>query len=267
MNNANVALVTGGGTGLGRAIAIALAHRGLHIMLNGRRPEPLADVAALIQRQGGSATSCPGDIADALVRERLIECAHTQAGPLTIVVHCAGQLAPGSLLVQNATDIQTTIATHLTAAIDLTRLALPQLIAMRGHIVLIGSTMSYVPMPYAALYAAAKAGLRGFAEALRYEAEPLGIHVLAVYPPALDTAMLEGMPARAGLPWLRLASPEAAAAKIVRAIDADRAEIIWGPTEQLLIGLQRLAPRFVHRLLASQRRRFGRALLPNASYR
>jgi short-subunit dehydrogenase len=139
---------------------------------------------------------------------------------------------------------------------------MPDLMAARGHLVLIGSTMSFVPMPYASLYSAGKAGLRGFADALRYEVEPLGVHVLFACPPAVDTPMLTGMPERAGLSAGRLVSPEVTAARILRALAANQQELVWGASERFLITLHRLAPRFVHRLLASQRRRFGLAFRP-----
>ena len=259
-----VALVTGGGTGIGRGIALALARRGVDVALAGRRPEPLEAVAEIVRTLGVRAAALPADITDAAARRALVDRVHLALGPVAILVNNAGILASGSLSSLEAETVQLAVATNLTAPIELTRLLLDDLAAHRGSVVLVASTMSRVPLPYATLYSATKAGLAAFGTALRYELAPRGVHVLIAYPPGADTALVQGMARRSGGRGYRLADPDAVGERIVRALIARRSDVAWGAAEQLLDGLNRISPRLVQRLLASQRTRFERMMSPGS---
>jgi short-subunit dehydrogenase len=254
------ALITGGGTGIGRGIALALARRGVDLALVGRRAAPLQRVAAEAMAAGSRALVLPADITDATARRTVVACASAALGRLQLLINNAGVLAGGSLASQSAAGIEAAIATNLTAAMDLTRLALPDLVHTEGAVVLVGSTMSFVPMPYAALYSASKSGLAAMGEALRFELAPLGVRLLAVYPPATRTAMIEGMSDAAGVGRTFQADAEAVGERIVRDLELDRQRDLWGPGERLLVSLHRIAPRLVRWGLATQRHRFARMM-------
>ena len=254
-----VALVTGGGTGIGRGIALALARRGVSVALVGRRPEPLAATVAELRNLGQSALSVIADLSDPDAWPRVIEQVHGAWGPIDTLVHNAGILAGGALLDQSTATVQQCVTTNFTAPLVLTRLLLPDLIAQQGRVVLVGSTTSFVPLPYLALYGATKAGLHHFGAALRHELTPLGIHLLIAYPPATATAMTAAMAARTRAGTGRqptLAAPEQIGETIVRTLAAGKREAIWWGGEQLLRLCYRLAPRLVERLLFAQRKRF-----------
>ena len=254
-----VALVTGGGTGIGRGIALALARRGVSVALVGRRPEPLAATVAELRNLGQSALSVTADLSDPDAWPRVIEQVHGAWGPIDTLVHNAGILAGGALLDQSTATVQQCVTTNFTAPLVLTRLLLPDLIAQQGRVVLVGSTTSFVPLPYLALYGATKAGLHHFGAALRHELTPLGIHLLIAYPPATATAMTAAMAARTRAGTGRqptLAAPEQIGETIVRTLAAGKREAIWWGGEQLLRLCYRLAPRLVERLLFAQRKRF-----------
>jgi short-subunit dehydrogenase len=141
----------------------------------------------------------------------------------------------------------------------LVRTCLPDLTARRGAVILVGSTMSFVPLPAAAVYSATKAGLRAFGQALRYELAPRGVQVLTVYPPGTATAMTAPM-ARAA-PWrLPLADPERVGERIVLALLAGRREVLWGAGERLLALAYGAAPGPVSALLARYRVLFARVM-------
>jgi short-subunit dehydrogenase len=292
---AKVALITGGGTGIGRGIALALARRGAHLALVGRRTAPLLATAAEVAALGVRALPIPLDITDAAARADLQPAIRTELGGLDILVHNAGVLAGGPLAERTAAEIDRALATNLTAAIDLTRLAQADLVRRRGALIFVGSAMAFVPMPHAALYAASKSGLHGFAQAIRYELEPAGVRVLAAYPPGTDTDLVGGaafstqrrrgaeasaqqslhhsqftihnspLPAHGtpgktqrrlpSSPAYRLEDPDRAGERIVAALVAGRRTLVWGG-ERWLIGLHRLAPWLVESALMRLRGRF-----------
>ena len=262
-----VALVTGGGTGIGRGIALALARRGATLALAGRRLEPLRAVAAEVRALGAQAVALPADLCVPTQRSQLVYATRLACGPIAMLVHSAGVLGGGGVQHQDQAAIAGALATNLEAPIDLTRLALPDLVAARGAVVLIGSTLSYIPMPYASLYVAGKAGLAAFGTSLRMELAPLGVQVLLACPPGTDTALVHGMAQRAGVRGVRLAAPEAVGERIVQALAAGKSDLLWGPGERLLVWLHRLAPRLGQRLLATQRGRLQAMFTPADSAR
>jgi 3-oxoacyl-[acyl-carrier protein] reductase len=255
-----IALVTGGGTGIGRGIALALARRGMDVALAGRRAGPLEAVAQEVRTLGVRGVALPADLTNPSERTRLIERVHTALGPVDMLVNNAGMMAGGDLAMLSSEEIEEAVSLNLTAPMDLTRLALPDLTAHKGAMLLIASAVSYVPLPSASLYTATKTGLRAFGETLRYELEPLRVHVLIAYPPGAKTAMTAGMAAAAGVPIYPLLAPEKVGERIVAALFARRRELQFGLYEQTTARLYRVAPWLVRLALRSQRRRFSRMM-------
>jgi short-subunit dehydrogenase len=254
------ALITGGGSGIGRGIALALARRDVDVALVARRPAPLEAVAHEAAALGVRSVALPADLADGDERAILLPRARSALGPIDILVHSAGVLAGGDLATLAPDEIERAVAVNLLAPIALTRLALPDLAARRGALVLVASTTSLVPLPSAAVYAATKAGLSAFGAALRYELEPLGVRLLVAYPPSADTAMVRGMADAAGMPGYHLAPPALVGERIVAALAAGRRELLWGAGERTLVLAYRLAPWLIRLILRTQRRRFARMM-------
>ncbi|HEY7125480.1 MAG TPA: SDR family NAD(P)-dependent oxidoreductase [Ktedonobacterales bacterium] len=260
MQEKRIALVTGGGTGIGRGIALALARRGMDVALVGRRAAPLEAVAQEVSALGARGVALPTDVTVASERAALIERVHAALGLLDLLVNNAGMMAGGDLVTLSAEEIEQAVALNLTAPMDLTRLALPDLAASRGAVVLVASAVSHVPLPSGSLYTATKTGLRAFGETLRYELEPLGVHLLIAYPPAVKTAMTAGMAAAAGVPIFPMLAPEKAGERIVSALFAHKRELQFGFSEQTTAHLYKIAPWLVKLGLRSQRRRFSRMM-------
>jgi uncharacterized oxidoreductase len=136
---------------------------------------------------------------------------------------------------------------------------LPDLAGRRGAVILVGSMMSLVPLPAASVYSATKSGLRAFGQAVRYELQAAGVHLLTVYPPGTATAMTAAM-ARHAPWWTPLADPGVIGERIVRALVAGRQEVQWGAGERLLTLLYQTMPWLVRPVLAHQRLAFGRMM-------
>ena len=253
------ALVTGGGSGIGRGIALALARRDVSVALVGRRREPLETVAGEIASMGGQALAFPTDLTQASDRLGLRERIHAALGPIDVLANNAGVLASGELAALTPVAIESAVALNLAAPMILVQQWLPDLAARRGAVILVGSMMSFVPLPAASVYSATKAGLRAFGQALRYELRTRGVRLLTVYPPATTTAMTASMARNA--PWRSpLADPAIVGERIVQALLAGRRELQWGAGERMLTILYRAMPWLVSELMARHHALFVRIM-------
>jgi uncharacterized protein len=255
----HTALVTGGGSGIGRGIALALARRDVSVALVGRRREPLETVAAEIASRGGRALAFPADLTRAGDRSGLRERIHAALGPIDVLANTAGALASGELAALTPAAIEAAVALNLAAPILLVQQWLPDLAARRGAVILVGSMMSFVPLPAASVYSATKAGVRAFGRALRSELRARGVRLLTVYPPATATAMTASMARNA--PWRGpLADPAIVGERIVRALLAGRREVQWGVGERMLTMWYQAMPWLVSELMARHHALFVRIM-------
>jgi meso-butanediol dehydrogenase/(S,S)-butanediol dehydrogenase/diacetyl reductase len=226
-----VALVTGGGTGIGRATAHALAADGLAVVLSGRRPEPLARVASEIASVGGRALAVSGDLAVEKDAERLVRTAVEAFGGLHVVVNNAGVIRRNIRLHEVGVELwDELVASNLRGPYLVLHFALPELLRTEGDrcIVNVSSTLAVKPAPGIAPYAAAKGGLIALTRAIALEYAGDGIRCNVVLPASVRTALartdrpdfdaIEGEMA-AGYPLGRLGEPEDVAAAIRWLVD------------------------------------------------
>lgn len=193
MTDGRHALVTGAGSGIGRAIALALAAAGCRVALAGRRAAPLDDVGAEIIAAGGEAVALPGfDVTDADAVRVGVSAAQARFGDIAVLVNCAGE-APSAPF--EATDLalwNRVIAVNLTGMYLVTQAALPSLRRVEaGRIVNIASTAGLRGYAYVTAYCAAKHGVIGLTRALALELARSRITVNAVCPGFTDTPLLD----------------------------------------------------------------------------
>jgi NAD(P)-dependent dehydrogenase (short-subunit alcohol dehydrogenase family) len=187
-----VAIVSGGGTGIGAATARRFAAEGADVVVTGRRPEPLEEVAAGI---GGLAV--PGDAADPSHAPQAVAAAVERFGGLDVVVANAGLGFGGAAGDVTDERWERTIDVNLTGAFRLVRAALPRLIERGGgSVVLVSSIGGLVCGPEGAAYQSSKAALLGLARSVAVDYGPKGIRANAVCPgwvvtPMGDRAMRE----------------------------------------------------------------------------
>lgn len=187
------AFVTGAGSGIGRAVALALAASGYAVTLAGRRSEPLEAVAREIGEARGVAQVQAGfDVTSETAVAAGLDRAISKLGDLTALVNCAGE-APSAPLEKTTLEAwQRILATNLTGTFLVTRAALASLRrSSRGRIVHIASTAALAGYPYVTAYCAAKHGVLGFTRSLALELVRTRITVNAVCPGFTDTPLLD----------------------------------------------------------------------------
>ncbi len=174
-----VAVVTGGGTGIGRAIAIKFGGLGWQVAIGGRRPEPLAETAGLVEQAGGTCFTHPLDVTDPESVERFFAAAEAKLGRVTVLINNAGMGRCGPLDDFSPAEIHAEIATKLTGSLYMSRVAIQSMRAggVGGDILFLTSLSAVQPWPFHLPYAAANAGVEQAARTLRLELEGTGIRV------------------------------------------------------------------------------------------
>jgi len=190
-----VAIVTGAGRGIGRAVALAFAAEGARVVLASRTRADLAEVAGAIRDQGGNALALPTDVTQDAAVEALVEEVAAQLGRIDILVTAAGVAAFGPVAGTKPSDWDGMLAVNLRGAMVCCRAVLPVMQRQRrGTIVNVGSIASKRAIPGGAAYAATKAGLAAFSAVLAEELRADGIRVGVVVPGAVDTPLWDAIP-------------------------------------------------------------------------
>ena len=188
--NDRVALITGGGTGIGAATARLFAAEGAAVCITGRRKSPLDEVVAAIESAGGRAMAVSGDVAKTADCRRMVEESTAAFGRIDVLVNNAGTstLTKAHEISDELWD--ETIGTNLTGAFRLIRAVLPGMISQgSGCIVNVSSVLAQTGMKGAAAYGASKAGLDQLTRVLAVEYADRGIRVNAVAPAWVHTPM------------------------------------------------------------------------------
>ena len=195
------ALVTGGGSGIGRAIALRLAADGADVTLLDLRLDGARAVADEIARSGRRAAAIAVDVGDAASVTRAVAEARSALGPIHVLVNSAGIADFVTLGDLDEERWQRMLNVHLDGTYRVTRAAFADMTAAGwGRIVNIASAAALNGGgPGLAHYAAAKAGIIGFTKALAHELGPAGVTVNAIAPGLIDTPLIHGAGAPAGL--------------------------------------------------------------------
>ena len=181
------AVVTGGGTGIGAAIARRLAADGFTVAITGRRREPLDEVAAET-----GALPVVADTGDPVDSRRSVEAAKTAFGRLDLLVCNAGIGSGGTVEEQTPEGWDAVLRTNVTGAFLACRAALPELVQTKGSIVTISSDAGLRAGPRSAAYCTAKAGLIMLTQCIALDYGPLGVRANCICPGWVRTPMADG---------------------------------------------------------------------------
>jgi 3-oxoacyl-[acyl-carrier protein] reductase len=189
-----VALVTGAGNGIGRAIAEKLAKDGESVVVNDLRGEAAEEVVVRIEKAGGQAAAAPGDVSDPEAVQRILAATRGAFGPPEIMVNNAGFLQQKPFVDLTVEDFDRMIAVHLRGTFLCTHAVLPEMLsAGRGIIVNVASQLGQIGGVELCHYSAAKAGIIGLTKSLAREVSTQGVRVNAVAPGPINTELVLGL--------------------------------------------------------------------------
>ncbi|HYA97741.1 MAG TPA: SDR family NAD(P)-dependent oxidoreductase [Methylomirabilota bacterium] len=193
-----IALVTGGGAGIGRAIALAYAREGARVAIAGRRREPLEETAKEIRAGGGKALEIACDVVRAADAQRAVAETAKRFGGLNVLVNNAGVVSVSTIESISEQDWDRVIETNLKGPFLMSRAALPELRrAGGGAIVNIGSVLGLVGMRDRAAYCASKGGVTLLTKAMAMDHAHEKIRVNCICPSIVETDLMKKVFAQA----------------------------------------------------------------------
>lgn len=238
-------LITGAGSGIGRALSIEAAQRGMTVALCGRRPDALEATGALLA-PAAPRLIIPADITRPEDRHRIVDRIGNERGALDILINNAGIVEGGALETFDDDALARTFQTNVMAPMALTRDLMPLLIAAKpSRVVNVGSIFGDIGYPEFTCYSAAKFALRGFSIALRREWKAKGISVTYAAPRATRTDAAAAFATLVARTKMNLDSPEQVARQIWRAIASGQDSVYAPAPERVYVLIQRLFPRAI----------------------
>ena len=264
-----VAVVTGAGSGIGRALAMELAHAGARVAISDVNADGLAETQRQLTAVGAEVLSDSLDVAD---RDAFLDYADRVAehfGSVNQIYNNAGIAFFGDVEITRFDEFERVMNIDFWGVVNGTKAFLPHLIASGdGHVVNVSSAFGLFALPGQAAYNSAKFAVRGFTEALRQEMvlAKRPVKVTAVYPGGTKTSFIDSMGVAEHLGEVDLVSrydkrawttsPERAAQVILRAVRRDQPRILIGPDTKILDLLVRLTGSAYQRVVPPMAARF-----------
>jgi NAD(P)-dependent dehydrogenase (short-subunit alcohol dehydrogenase family) len=240
-----VAAITGGGRGIGRAMARALAAEGARVAVCDIDADTAAATAAEL---GPRALGLGVDVTDHAALVEFLETVEERLGPLDVMINNAGIMPVTPLVAEDDASIARQHELNLAAVIVGTREAMRRMTPRgTGHIVNVASIAGRNGFPNLATYCATKHGVVGLSEAVRAELRGSGVEVSVVMPALVNTELASGVPAARGV---RTIEPEEVAAEVVAAIRTPRFDVYVPKVTGRLVKLGAMLPRPVREAVA-----------------
>ncbi|MBM4341071.1 MAG: SDR family NAD(P)-dependent oxidoreductase [Deltaproteobacteria bacterium] len=261
-----VVWITGGGSGIGRAVALEFAREGASVAVSGRRMEKLSETVAAIETMGGRALAVPCDVMDEASIAAAVLCVAETWGRIDVAVANAGYSVMGRIEDLNLEYWQRQFDVNVFGLVATVRAALPELQKTQGRVVLLGSVAGFVPFPKGAVYAASKAAVRMIGETLSAELRGSGVSCTTVHPAYVESEILrvdnDGRlredrkdPRPRRLVW----KADKAAKAIVNASYHRRREVVLSAYGKIAVGINRLAPGLLSKMMGRGTGAKGRA--------
>lgn len=244
------AVITGASSGIGKLLALRLARDGARVALVARRAAELEAVADEIRAAGGEAVVLPCDVADRAQVFATAAIALERLGSVELLVNNAGYGHHRPFLEWDLDDMEHLMQVNFFGSLYWTKALLPQMVERgRGWLVFMASVAGKIGVPDESAYAATKFATVGLAEALSYEVEDAGVHVLTVCPgtirtPFFDAEALQRMPPVAKR---SMVEPQGLVEAIVKALAAGKHELTYPRPIAVAYVTKALAPGFMRR--------------------
>lgn len=254
--NESVVVITGASSGIGAATALTLAPRGTRLVLAARSPRGLAEIGERCSALGARVLEMPTDTADPDAVERLAAMAEDRFGRIDAWVNNAAVAVYGRLLDIPLDQVHRTVDVDVFGYLHGARAAVPRMRAAGGGVlIMVGSVLSEVSLPYLGAYSLSKHAVQGLADALRQELIADGVDevsVCTVMPSSIDTplfAWAANYMGREIVPPRPLSAPQRVADRIVRLMEQPRRQSLVGTAASTVVWQWRLAPALAERLL------------------
>jgi len=236
-------LITGASSGIGEAMARLLAPAGATLLLTARSADKLDGLAEVARQRGARAEAFPLDLAEPGAAHTLFERVEAAGHAVDVVVNNAGYALHGPVASHDARAYEDMLTLNVTNLVALTRLALPGMLARRsGGVLNVASTAAYQPVPHLAAYAASKAFVKAFTEALHAELRGTGVHATCLSPGPTETGFFDRAEMAAAPGGLAGASPERVARDGLAALAVNRRAKVSGRRNALIAFSSRFAP-------------------------
>ena len=249
-------LITGAAGGIGRELTLALAEKGVELLLTDRDAQKLEWLKQEVLVQGSKAHIILCDLATPGMSQILAERTVAKMGGVDVLVNCAGIASFGLFSDETEDAIEKLWRINVLVPMQLTRALLPQMTKRgSGRIVNLGSIFGSIGFACFATYSASKFAMRGFSEALRRELEGTGVGVTYVAPRYTKTPLNDGVVSRmAQAVGMNSDEPSIVAQHVVRAIEKDSKDYYIGWPECLFVRINAILPRLVDGALCKQNR-------------
>ncbi len=186
-----VAWITGGGSGIGRALAVELARRGAHVAVSGRRVEKLEETVAQVVAAGGEALSVPCDVLSEEALAGAVAQVVAAYGGLDVAIANAGFGLAAPSHHQTVQDWRRQLGVNVFGAVGTVQAALPELLKTGGRIGLMGSVAAMVTYPSGAAYAASKAAIGSYGEGLYLDLKGTGVSCTTLHPGFVESEIAQ----------------------------------------------------------------------------
>jgi NAD(P)-dependent dehydrogenase (short-subunit alcohol dehydrogenase family) len=249
----SVAIVTGGGSGIGKALSEALAASGARVIVADLNGSAAEEVTQAINATGGRAQAETVDVRDAGAVQRLVDDTARDFGGVDYMFNNAGIAIVGEEREVSLEDWRRVLDVNLYGVIHGVRAVYPLMMRQgRGHIVNTASIAGLIPSPLEISYAASKYAVVGLSKSLRIEAAAFGVRVSVVCPGFIDTPIIHNSEIKPGLERSKILAmipkpmaPERCARAILRGVARNRAVIVVTGHGKLLYWLERACPSLV----------------------
>ena len=252
--NGKVAIITGAGSGIGKALAEELACRGAHVVINGINAERIRSVSEGIAAAGGAVTASTLDVSNYDAVKKMIEDTAGAHGRIDYLFNNAGIAVGGPAEDFSIDDWRTVIDVNLYGVVHGVAVAFPLMVNQGfGHIINTASIEGLVPVATNPSYVTSKYGVVGLSNALRIAGADLGVRVSAVCPGFIKTAIftdsklinIDRQKSIEAMERLSGVTPEQCAKDILRGVERNQAFIVVTAFARILWWLHRLSPDYI----------------------